>query len=201
MKLAMKNNKLVTFNNKLVKGIYQHDLSDNTIRVRFKQGYTPTMGSSRTLVDSANNIWDIYQNYEPVHGYNSWFQLFYRNDNLLEVIGANSSNITNMRRMFMYCSSLTSVALFDTSNVTTMYEMFSQCGSLTSIQLFDTYSVTNMSRAFQNCYNVEGGALALYQRASTQAIPPSNHSIAFSRCGENTITGAAELAQIPSDWK
>jgi len=48
---------------------------------------------------------------------------------------------------------------------------------------------------------VESGALALYQQASTQATPPAYHHYTFYRCGRDTTTGAAELAQIPSSWK
>jgi len=58
-----------------------------------------------------------------------------------------------------------------------------------------------MMSMFYNCYKVESGALALYQQASTQATPPSSHSGTFSNCGRDTVTGAAELAQIPSNWK
>jgi hypothetical protein len=54
---------------------------------------------------------------------------------------------------------------------------------------------------FYNCYKVESGAYALYQQASTQTTPPSSHSNTFRNCGRDTTTGAAELAQIPSDWK
>jgi len=58
-----------------------------------------------------------------------------------------------------------------------------------------------MTAMFVRCYAVESGALALYQQASTQTNPPSSHSNTFRDCGSNTTTGAAELAQIPSDWK
>jgi hypothetical protein len=53
---------------------------------------------------------------------------------------------------------------------------------------------------FRDCLNVQSGALALYQQASTQTTPPSDHSYTFTNCGKNTQTGAAELAQIPSSW-
>jgi hypothetical protein len=43
--------------------------------------------------------------------------------------------------------------------------------------------------------------LYTYQQASTQANPPTNHTDTFDSCGEDTETGAAELVQIPSDWK
>jgi hypothetical protein len=58
-----------------------------------------------------------------------------------------------------------------------------------------------MNNTFGQTLNVEGGALALYQQASSQTNPPSSHSQTFYDCGKNTTTGAAELSQIPSDWK
>ena len=82
-----------------------------------------------------------------------------------------------------------------------MIEMFFNCESLTALPLFDTSNVTNMQGTFYNCKNVQTGALALYQQASSQANPPSNHFFTFANCGINTTPGAAELAQIPNDWK
>jgi len=58
-----------------------------------------------------------------------------------------------------------------------------------------------MYNMLYNCIKVQSGALALYQQASTQANPPSNHTQTFTNCGSNTETGAAELHQIPYDWK
>ena len=112
----------------------------------------------------------------------------------------DTSSVTSMSRTFATCSRLTSVPLFDTSSVTSMSEMFFDCSNLTSIPLFDTSSVTDMFGMFYRCSNVENGALALYQQASSQAIVP-DHSRTFYNCGANTVTGSAELAQIPDDWK
>ena len=264
-----------------------------TIRCKFKSGYTPTMGDSQTLVDSTENVWDIYKNST------NWSTLFYewtRGIPLLMVLGANTTGVTEMYRtftlcdsltsiplfdtsectnmsnmffrceslqsvplfdtssctnmegmfgnclslpsvplfdtsactnmqgifngcyslpsvplfdtsactnmsyMFLSCRSLTSVPLFNTSSCTNMNYMFSGCTSLTSVPLFDTSSCTDMVEMFWSCYNVQSGALALYQQASTQATPPSSHTNCFYRCGRDTVTGAAELAQIPQDW-
>lgn len=135
----------------------------------------------------------------------------------------NTSNVTDMAQMFWCCtrlttvplldtskativeymfseSGITTVPLFNTSSVTNMHAMFLDCHSLTSVPLLNTSKVTGMNGAFQGCYNVESGALALYQQASSQANPPSNHNYAFYECGRDTVTGAAELAQIPSSW-
>lgn len=113
----------------------------------------------------------------------------------------DTSSVTEMRYMFYGCTSLPAVPLFDTSKVTNMSYMCYGCSLLASVPLFDTSKVTNMDYMFYNCSNVQSGALALYQQASTQTTPPSNHLRTFCNCGSNTITGAAELEQIPSNWK
>ena len=112
----------------------------------------------------------------------------------------DTSRVTNMSNMLRGCSSLTSVPLFNTSSVTDMKQMLLGCIALTSVPLFDTSRVTNMSNMFENCTSVESGALTLYQQASTQTNPPANHTDTFKLCGRDTVTGAAELAQIHSSW-
>lgn len=165
-----------------------------TIRCKFRSGYTPTMGDSQTLVDADENVWDIYKNST------SWANLFQLQDNLLEVLGANTSGVTNMSYLFESSSSLTFVPLFDTSSCTNMRSMFNGCAALTTVPLFDTSSIYTMLYMFRNCKNVESGALALYQQASGQQSPPTWFMDCFLKCGSNTTTGAAELAQIPSSW-
>jgi surface protein len=112
----------------------------------------------------------------------------------------NTHNVVNMRYAFS-CSSLKSIPLFDTSNVINMEGTFYNCKSIKYIPLFNTSKVTNMIETFRNCINVQSGALALYRQASTQAKPPTYHGATFENCGTNTTQGAAELAQIPNDWK
>ena len=65
----------------------------------------------------------------------------------------------------------------------------------------ETFTLVDADENIWDCNNVESGALALYNQLSTQTTPPSNHSQTFYDCGSNTTTGAAELAQVPSDWK
>lgn len=165
-----------------------------TIRCKFASGYTPDMGDTQTLVNSAENIWDIYKSATD------WRSLFSSNQNILSVLGANTSDCTYMAYMFNYCENLSSVALFDTSACTWMLSMFNTCSSLTSIPLFPTNRCKNVKNMFWLCRSVTSGALALYQQMSTQATPPSTHSGCFYGCGSNTTSGAAELAQIPSSW-
>ena len=126
--------------------------------------------------------------------------MFYGCTSLKSIPFFNTSKVTNMSSMFRECSSLTSVPLFDTSKVQHTGTMFAGCTSLTSVPLFDTSKVTSMSSMFSGCIKVEDGALALYQQASTQETPPTNHTDTFKNCGKDTTTGAAELAQIPASW-
>ena len=113
----------------------------------------------------------------------------------------DTSKVTNMEMMLSNCSNISSVPLYYTSNVVYMNGMLENCTSLTSLPLFDTYKVKHIDAAFNSCVNVQRGALALYQQASTQTNPPSYHHYTFKDCGRDTQTGSAELAQIPSDWK
>lgn len=128
---------------------------------------------------------------------------------LVSVALFDTSSVTNSSSMFSGCTSLVSIPLFDTSSSTSMAGMFYGCTSLVTIPLFNTSSVRNMGGrsgsntyrgTFEGCVNVESGALALYQQASTQTTPPTTHALAFTDCGSNTTSGAAELAQIPASW-
>lgn len=168
-----------------------------TLRLRFADGVTPTNSyGTLTQVSSSPNVWDwTYENAD-------WSKAWQGQNTLLEVIAAgNTSNVMYIWQMFYGCTSLTTVSLFDTSNATDMYRMFDYCTSLTSVPLFNTSKVTDMREMLSECYKVESGALALYQQASSQTTPPSKHTRTFYQCGRDTTTGAAELAQIPSDWK
>lgn len=195
------------------------NLPPYTIRLKFNEGVTPSFSKGTGVqVSSSPNIWDLtYEN-------SDWSSLL-SNQTVIEVLGANSKYVTNMRFMFDACQSLITVPLFDTrtvtnmsymfswcfslitaplfytSSVTDMEQMFSRCSSLIAVPLLDTNNVTNMIRMFYDCTNVQSGALDLYYQASTQQYPPTKHSMAFENCGSNTTTGAAELAQIPNDWK
>ncbi len=73
----------------------------------------------------------------------------------LDLSNFNAPKVTNMSEMFADCSSLTSLDLssFNTANVTDMSEMFGRCSSLTSLDLssFNTEKVTDMRWMFNSC--------------------------------------------------
>ena len=89
------------------------------------------------------------------------YDWFYGMTNLQSVTGLsylNTSEVTNMAYMFMWCTSLTSldVSRFNTSKVTSMRSMFKYCTGLTSLDLgsFNTSKVNSMYNMFYNSYNL-----------------------------------------------
>jgi surface protein len=136
---------------KYEKGLNPLHLPPFTIRCKFAQGYTPepsssTTWDSKTLVDQAENVWDITKNDT------SWYAMFWDASNLLEVLGANTTGVTDMRSMFGKCVNLRSVSLFDTSAVTTTGAMFNHCEILPKVPLYDLHNVTVMTNMFLHCH-------------------------------------------------
>lgn len=84
-------------------------------------------------------------------------KMFYSCQDLtdLDLSGFDTSNVTNMSGMFIYCNALTGLDLssFDTSNVTNMDSMFFDCSGLKTLNVssFNTSNVTNMESMFGNC--------------------------------------------------
>ena len=86
---------------------------------------------------------------------------FYKMVNLQSITGMsylNTSEVTDMRLMFMFCTKLTSleVGSFNTANVVAMGDMFRYCYGLTSLDLsnFNTSKVTSMNYMFSSCYGL-----------------------------------------------
>lgn len=246
------------------------DLPPFTMRVQYALGTTPMApqqkGATVSRVTSNPNVWDV------TFAGTDWSSMFWDDDNLLSVLGANMAGVTNMRVMFGYCENLQDIAYFDTSSVQNMngtfthavslrsipefmttslttarnmfdgatsfeycpsidtsrvtdmaamfantaireapvldtsaaenmVEMFYECRSLTRVPLYATGACIDMRNMFFDCWNVEGGALALYTQASAQAVPPTYYRGTFYQCGKDTASGAAELAQIPYEWR
>lgn len=72
-------------------------------------------------------------------------------DELTSVTGLTTQNVTNFTGTFVSCSGLLFVELFDTSSATNVTEMFSACVSIKELPLFDTSKVTNMLDFCMNC--------------------------------------------------
>lgn len=127
--------------------------------------------------------------------------MFYRCTSLASVPAYNTASMVYASSMFCGCTALETAPALMTALCATMDHMFDGCTALKAVPLYDTSSCNDMNHMFAGCVNVESGALALYTQASSQVSPPSYHYMAFNNCGLNTTTGAAELAQIPADWK
>ena len=114
-----------------------------------------------------SDLWEITIDESPLKGLDrdickyecvslfGCFEGLFRIKNINFPTGFNTSNVTDMAKMFCGCNSLTSLNLstFNTSNVTSMIAMFRGCNSLTSLNLstFNTSNVTNMTAMFDGC--------------------------------------------------
>jgi len=177
----------------------------------------PSLGFPQTHVDhfGNGNVWDVSLAGAEHPDY--WFHDLFRTNetdtstntvimyklgdpNLLKVWGANAPGLTNLEGMFANCHNLREVCLFDTRYVNRWGWTFGGCDKLQYIHRFDVSSADFMNFTFANCIRVTGGALDLYNDASSTGLVYS-HYATFRYCGKNTTTGAAELAEIPDDWK
>lgn len=86
-------------------------------------------------------------------------------------------------------------------NIETMDRSFFNCTSLTQIPTSITFGnyIANVAQMFAGCTEVTGGALSLYNQLKDVATI-TNHADTFKDCGLNTVTGLAELQQIPLSW-
>ena len=81
-----------------------------------------------------------------------------------------------------------------------MDRMFGGCTGLEYIDPIHCTTVENAGGMFLDCTNVEEGALAQYNWFNTYGVNITNHSGTFTDCGSSTVTGLAELNQIPVGW-
>ena len=104
---------------------------------------------------------------------------------IVAIENLNTSNVTNMTRMFFSCKSLTQldVSNFDTSNVTNMSSMFSDCKSLTQLDVstLDTSNVTNMRYMFADCESLTQLDVSNFDTSNVTDI-----TCMFSQCANLT---------------
>ena len=142
---------VATINNNIGNGTIVHIVFDKSFST-----YTPT--SLYRFFESLTKLETItgleYLNTEKV---TNMKRMFCNCSSLtsLDVTHFNTAKVTNMSFMFSRCSSLISldVTNFNTANVTDMNGMFSSCSKLTSLDVtnFNTANVTDMSYMFCNC--------------------------------------------------
>ena len=160
-------------------------LDPGIIRVKMPSGWTAAdFGTSGppgiTFTNLGNDIWDCVIS-NMIAGWSNYTQT-YHIVNAIELIAMNTTLNTS------YANGMNS-AFYNSTSLTKLYP--------------DNYIVsnlTNVSSMFNGCTNIESGALALYNKLSALGAQISNHEDTFKNCGSSTVTGAAELAQIPSSW-
>ena len=100
---------------------------------------------------------------------------FFECENLREFVNIqnlNTSNVTNMYRMFSECVSLVTIDVsgFDTSNVADMGHMFDGCTNLTTIYAYDRFATGKLRDSyysegmFYDCISLVGGHGTTYDR-------------------------------------
>ena len=202
-------------------------LPAKTIRIKTTSDVVLTPGSlGGATVKQAlgNNVYDIEFTYVVAKALKNYVG----GDKVLEVLGLNTEGLSSIENIFCECTALTSVPMFDLRGFTRVSYIFNGCSSLTSVpnfsldnatlldSMFDgcsaltsvpnitinQNSLTSVSRMFYGCTNIATGILSMYNTLSSKTYPEygSPYKNCFTNCGSNTVTGAAELAQIPSSW-
>ena len=107
----------------------------------------------------------------------------------IDLSGWDTSNVTDMGKMFNDCSSLTNldVSGFDTNKVTNMGNMFNGCSSLTSLDVssFNTSKVNSYSSfqyMFSGCSSLKALDLSNFDFSNTYANQYSGMYALFKEC-------------------
>lgn len=150
-------------------------ISQNTLRVEYIDGTSPKYSEGVTLnqVSTYPNIWDVTCP-SPYWGENS---VFHVENNLLKVIGGNTSSAISFNRCFQGCRNLKSVDMFDTSNVMIFNQAFQGCESLTSVANLNLSSTTE-------CHHMFNGCVYLSSAPSFNTINALNMESMFLECWE-----------------
>jgi surface protein len=125
------------------------NLPPYTIRLKFNNGVTPTFAKGTGVqVSSSPNVWDLtYENTD-------WDLILDNQDDLLEILGANTTGVTSMGAAFRGCSYLTKTALFDTSAVTWVAEMYGYCQVLENAPLYDLSNAERAEYMYEQCWGL-----------------------------------------------
>lgn len=207
-----------------------YNLPPMTIRYMFEDPtYDPSVSSYVrsvwTRVSSDPNIWDWAQDPQGSQSLDNLFSgdafgqsslrvhiiganlqglsqpsiqsTWYGNPNIVSVHVMDTRTVTDFQSAFAGCSNLYEIAGLPIQGQA--FQMFSGCTGLRRLPRFEASSSVQVQEMFGGCRNVESGILDCYD--SLRNVPYIYHFACFRDCGVDTPTGAAELAQIPSDWK
>ena len=115
---------------------------------------------------------------------------------------------------FAYCTNLIVPPRYERA-FSTLTETYRECTSLKTVPIIplnapfkpsSTMIFPNLKNTFNGCTGVESGALSYYNYIqdymTENGVPATKipHTSTFYDCGSGTVTGAADLAQIPTSW-
>lgn len=215
---------------KYVDPLNPYNLPANTMRFKVGHGDSiefPPWGYTLTLVSESEDgdIYDYHSDsFKPGNPALSGSSQTFK-ENTLEILGMNSDDtsrdffeMTSLRNLtaasFGHIDNVVQIQLgsqIDNAGsqyITTLPNLtFTNNNSISTLRIMNFPNLTEIpdwnipssirSIMFRNNPNVETGALRMYNRVKDYDI---EHDGIFKDCGSNTVTGAAELAQIPSSW-
>ena len=115
----------------------------------------PKINLQKEGINFAYSTFTELPEWADFNGVTNMERMFYFCSNLQTIPLINTSNVTDMSYMFSVCRNLQTIPLFDTSNVTNMKFMLSDCNNLQTMPLLDTSNVTDMRYMFQGCSNLQ----------------------------------------------
>jgi len=131
----------------------------------------------------------------------------FRQSELVTLPDLDFSNVEDAGSCFYNCDTLRNIpSKISLPKCTQIGSFLYECDGLTYLPELELPStITGCDRTFGHCPNVRTGILRAYNYLSSLTITgtqyANGHESTFYKCGTNTTTGAAELAQVPSDWK
>ncbi len=159
------------------------NLSENENQNKKVYGYLIDSG----LKDATDNTKSLYNLYivsdAPIFAPSNSSYLFFNFNNLIGVKfnNFNTSNVTDMQRMFYSCTELKSLDLssFNTAKVTNMEGMFGFDESLVDLDIsnFNTANVTLINSMFTSCYSLVSIDLSSFNTANV-----TNMMFLFNDC-------------------
>ena len=132
-------------------GIYSKEDGYNHIEVNVP----PKINIQEAGINFAYSTFTELPEWADFNGVTNMTRMFYFCSNLQTIPHIDTSNVTDMSYMFSACQNLQTIPLFNTSNVTDMKFMLSDCNRLETIPEIDTSNVTDMRYMFQGCYNLQ----------------------------------------------
>lgn len=126
-------------------------------------------------------------------------EYMFANAGIRDIPEMDFSNIKVLNGLFNSCTGLTTLPEMNLSKANSINYMFAYCSNITNVPNMVIPSVTKADSLFDQCVSVESGALELYNYMKASGV--KSHSGTFRDCGINTVSGSAELEQIPTGWK